>query len=100
MKKYSVLGNTLYYDPRTTLFSLYEIPEERLKGVPTVARNEKENSIRPTSYTFCIDVSDACNLRFDYCFNQSKQGRVVDSNEPALGMGYIYRRPSSVLPGC
>lgn len=79
MKKHSVLGNTLYYDPRTTLFSLYEIPEERLKGVPTVARDEKENSIRPTSYTFCIDVSDACNLRCDYCFNQSKQGRVVDS---------------------
>ena len=26
--------------------------------------------------------------------------KLVDSNEPALAMGYIYRRASSVLPGC
>ena len=33
--------------------------------------------MRPTSYSFCLNISDACNLRCDYCFNASKTGRLL-----------------------
>lgn len=32
----------------------------------------------PTSVTFCINLSDACNLGCDYCFNPNKQNISVD----------------------
>ena len=37
-----------------------------------------------TSATFCINLSDACNLRCDYCFNPSKSGRGVPLDEAIL----------------
>lgn len=38
---------------------------------------------KPTSYSFCLNISDSCNLRCAYCFNNNKQN-VLMSHETAL----------------
>ncbi len=35
-------------------------------------------AIRPRAYNFSLSISDACNMRCDYCFNQGKTGRLMD----------------------
>ena len=32
----------------------------------------------PTSITFCVNLSDGCNLKCDYCFNSLKSGKSID----------------------
>lgn len=74
------LGKTIIYDERTTAFHLRGFPESYTNPVlPVPPVEEMTKSISPSAYTFCISVSDACNLRCDYCFNKSKSGRTIDS---------------------
>jgi len=50
---------------------------------------------RPTSYTICLDISDACNLSCDYCFNKNKSGRLINPNEAIKALNVFF----SCFPG-
>ncbi len=39
---------------------------------------------RPTAYSFCLDVSDCCNLMCSYCFNKEKENTLM-TTKVALG---------------
>ncbi len=78
--EFSALGKTIYYDKESTFFSLIRPTDEELESFVSIPPIDKiMNTVKPTAYTFCIDVSDACNLRCDYCFNKNKSGKLIDS---------------------
>lgn len=78
--EFSALGRTIYYDEKSTAFSLFKPTSEELESlIPLPPMDEIIKTVQPTAYTFCIDVSDACNLCCDYCFNKNKSGRTIDS---------------------
>lgn len=51
-----------------------------------------QKTIQSTAYTFCINVSDACNLRCDYCFNKNKTGSIMDSDVAINYLEQMYQR--------
>lgn len=78
MFRFAELGKTVYYDERSSMFSLFEpTPEELASFAPLPPLEKMIEAMKPTAYTFCIDVSDACNLRCDYCFNKDKTGKTI-----------------------
>ena len=80
MTEFNALGRTIYYDERSTVFYLFRPTSEELESFVSLPPMDKIiKTIQPTAYTFCIDVSDACNLCCDYCFNKNKSGRTIDS---------------------
>ena len=80
MTEFNALGRTIYYDERSTVFSLFKPTSEELESFVLLPPMDKIiKTIQPTAYTFCIDVSDVCNLCCDYCFNKNKSGRTIDS---------------------
>ena len=80
MLKLQALGKTVYYDERSTFFSLGEFKQEQIQSFPPIPPIEELIAAsKPTAYTFCVDVSDSCNLRCDYCFNETKTGKTIDA---------------------
>lgn len=89
----SALGKAVFYDERTTAFSFLGPSDSTLEPILAIPPiDEIINSTTPTSYTFCIDVSDACNLRCEYCFNKSKTGRTIDSRKALLLLEQMFRK--------
>lgn len=87
MLKFRALGKTVYYDERSTFFSLDEPRQEEVQSFPPIPPIEELIAAsKPTAYTFCVDVSDSCNLRCDYCFNETKTGKTIDA---ATAISYL-----------
>jgi len=70
------LGETFYYDPQTgdVSFSKTDLKNngDAFSGPHSLPRQY--------SYSFCLNISDACNLHCTYCFNKTKTGRLLDAN--------------------
>ncbi len=67
----SFLDNKLYFDDSTKKFSLSPDGFSHFHQVqPSI--DEIIPYIKPTSYSFCLEISNACNLSCDYCFNKNK----------------------------
>lgn len=88
MEKYNVLGHVVYYDERSSCFFYAKPSEADIASLPSVADLSSRLKVKKTSYTFCIEISERCNLACDYCFNASKKGRVMSSVE---AIGYLER---------
>lgn len=91
IKQYEALGSHLYYNEVTGDFSL---EQERLllveeSAVPSVS--EILPYIKPVSYTFCIEVSNACNLACDYCFNDGKDGKVLSIRQATQQLDDLFK---------
>lgn len=87
MLKLRALGKTVYYDERSTFFSLGEFGQGEIQSFPPIPPIEELIAAsKPTAYTFCVDVSDSCNLRCDYCFNKTKTGKTIDA---ATAIAYL-----------
>ena len=43
--------------------------------------NEFLLNFRPRVFNFCLNISNACNLACDYCFNKSKNGKLMRSED-------------------
>lgn len=39
------------------------------------------DNFKPKTYSFCLNISDECNLRCSYCFNPNKKNRVMPLDE-------------------
>ena len=77
MKAFNVRGNEIYINPVNGDFSLDE--EELLTTLPyQVERHPPYSNNLYKSITFCLEVSDVCNLRCAYCFNPSKSGKRME----------------------
>ncbi len=92
MIQYSVLGEPFFFDPVSTGFSLEEI---ELNWSEKTINHFKEALLRETkitSYSFCINVSDACNLSCDYCFNQKKSGRILEKQTAISELERLFKK--------
>lgn len=77
--RHSILNKAIFIDGKTCCFAY---SENELNYYSS--RSFDFDSFKPdyskyntTSVTFCINLSDACNLRCDYCFNPNKQNKSV-----------------------
>ncbi len=77
MIRIQLLGNTLYFDPITDVFSLFPIVTDDDNEIPSI--DEIIPHVKPTCYSFCLEISDTCNLNCDYCFNVSKSNKLLSS---------------------
>lgn len=85
---HKVLNKEIYIDGSTGLFSFDKDLFNQL-----ITRRENINfddfrlnysEYNTTSVTFCINLSDACNLGCDYCLNPNKQNRSVSLEDALL----------------
>lgn len=72
---FEVFGDTLHFRPRAAQFALDEQELMGSNDLPPI--RELLSQIRPTTYSFCLNLIDSCNLRCDYCFNSEKSGRAI-----------------------
>lgn len=79
--KHQILKTNVFVDGKTGMFSFDELDFKNVLS----KQNIDFDSLKPvfseyntTSVTFCINLSNACNLACDYCFNQQKSGSSVD----------------------
>lgn len=72
---FTVFGDTLHFCPEAAQFALSE--EELMSSDALPPIPELIAQIRPTTYSFCLNLIDSCNLKCDYCFNSEKSGRTI-----------------------
>ena len=83
---YEILGKTVFIDGKTGLFSFNETNYDLMLKRDNFNFDLYEPRFyeyNTTSVTFCINLSDSCNLACDYCFNPKKQNKNI-SVENAL----------------
>ncbi len=80
---YKILGKNIYIDRRNGNFSdsyeeLVQPPFFEVEDAPAYSNNLYK------SVTFCLEISNVCNLSCSYCFNTNKTGermRIEDAKE-------------------
>ena len=76
----TILGKKLFIYPEQGLIIGEKIPFK--DGPYEPFSSGAHLSIPPiTAYTFCLMISDACNLKCDYCFNVEKSGRTMTADD-------------------
>ena len=83
-----VCENLLYFDCNSRVFYLDYPPvgvEVPFKSPPPELLLR---FLKRTSYTFCLQVSDACNLCCDYCFRRARSGSIMP---PDAAIKYLDR---------
>ena len=83
--RHLILNKEIFIDGKTCCFacSEAELNNYSSRSFDFDAFKPDYSKYNTTSVTFCINLSDACNLCCDYCFNPNKQSKSV-LNEDAL----------------
>lgn len=93
MNRYDVLGDVFFFDPVSTGFSLEDInlkwTQDEISGFH---RAFYENEKHITAYSFCLNISDACNLSCSYCFNTNKSGSRMDAESAIKILEDLFRK--------
>ncbi len=79
MKTFNILGYNLYLYEKTQNFSLSN--NEFDKETSLVITDDLLKSIDIKCYTFCINLSNNCNLNCKYCFNNEKNKKSFTTKE-------------------
>lgn len=79
---FSVLEQRLYLN--TLNGDVSDSEEEASSSDFKIQKETYLSRFKPTSYSFCLNISDACNLRCSYCFNSDKKSRLMS---PADAIG-------------
>lgn len=77
---FKIFDKTIYLDGATGIFAFdSETFNQLLSKNNTIFDSLKPNfyECNTSSVTFCINISNACNLRCDYCFNQTKDDKSI-----------------------
>lgn len=86
-KGLAILGKRVFIDGSTGLFafnkSLLDYQTKKTSAIDFDKYRPPFSEYKTTSVTFCINLSDSCNLSCDYCFNLKKNNKSV-SLEDAL----------------
>lgn len=78
---FSVADSTIFINPSNGDIS--DVEEDLINSPFKIDINDFLENFHPTSYSFCLDISDSCNLKCSYCFNGNKEN-VFMSSETAL----------------
>lgn len=90
LKQERILGQTIWVNPLNGDFSLDE----------AALRENEAFEIAPApdfslglyrAVTFCLEISDCCNLRCSYCFNPNKTGRKMTLRQAEQALDYLFR---------
>lgn len=73
VQSFTVLQDNLYIDEDSRAFSLN--PSLFPPAPPVIDLTQIARFVPRTAYSFCLAVSDRCNLHCSYCFNKNKSGR-------------------------
>ena len=77
--EYHIFGDRLLFLPEAAQFSLTE--EDLFDTEPLPSVQDLSKLSRTTTYSFCLNLIDACNLNCDYCFNTNKSGHGIRYDE-------------------
>ena len=77
--KYTILGTDVWVDGRSGCFAFSENDLNRnvSKSFDFDSFKPLYKEYNPTSVTFCLNLSDSCNLACDYCFNYKKKNKSI-----------------------
>ncbi len=50
------------------------------------------NSFKPTAYSFCLDISDCCNLKCSYCFNNDKENILMSPSVALDALDFFFEK--------
>ncbi len=80
---YKIFDKTIFIDGKTGCFAYSEKELDYYSSNSFNFDNFKPSfsEYNPTSMTFCINLSDACNLSCDYCFNRDKQNKSISIDD-------------------
>lgn len=70
-----ILGEKIFYNTHNSMFSKC-IDDTRMFS--KLDLYSYINDFKITSITLCVNISNTCNLRCDYCFNKVKNGEYFD----------------------
>lgn len=92
--RHNIFNQTIWIDGKTGIFANNEIYFNHL-----IKRSNIDfDSIKPgyleyntTSVTFCINLSNCCNLACDYCFNQNKSGDSIQIQDILLFLNTCFK---------
>ena len=73
--EFLVFGNKIYLNPENGDISDNKCDLENSQF--KLIKENYINSFKATSYAFCLNISDSCNLNCSYCFNQNKDSIIM-----------------------
>lgn len=76
--EFSALGLGLYLN---TLNGNVSDDLKEIESGDFVITPDAQKAFHPTAYSFCLNISDSCNLRCSYCFNESKKNRLMTAED-------------------
>ncbi len=93
--KYEINNKTIYVNKKNGDFSYYtEILDKNTFEVDETQINAK--NINVTFSILCINITNQCNLRCDYCFNYNKGNNVLKIDEIKFGIEKFIEKYSNV----
>lgn len=85
----SILNETIYIDNQNGNFSVRKDELLSYGSYPIDKAPDYSNNLY-SSMTFCLEISNACNLRCSYCFNQKKDGRRMTVETARKSLDYLF----------
>ena len=83
--EYNLFLNTLNGDISSS-------KEDILSNHYKINVDEYLKCFKPTSYSFCLDISDCCNLKCSYCFNKDKENLLMSSKTALNALDYFFNK--------
>lgn len=76
MIEFQIFDKRIYLNPKNgdVSFNLKEIENNEY----AINITDFLNNYKPNAYTFCLSISNACNLNCKYCFNKRKNGTLLE----------------------
>lgn len=78
MNQERILDILIYINPTNCAFSESIEQLKYNSGINLDFQKYTFENYHPSSITLCINLSDGCNLKCDYCFNSLKSGKSID----------------------
>lgn len=87
---FSVFDYNLFLN--TSNGDVSDFKKELLANCFKICIEDYLKNFKPTSYSFCLDISDCCNLRCSYCFNSNKENNLMDSKLALDALEYFFAK--------
>ncbi|MBE6143884.1 MAG: radical SAM protein [Erysipelotrichaceae bacterium] len=91
--KEKILDQIFYIDTRNSAFEVnidFLNYAKNLSDLDLIKYNLE--NYNPKFLSLCINLSDGCNLKCDYCFNSSKSGKSIDLNIVEQFLNYMFEK--------
>lgn len=88
--KFSVLNCELYLN--TLNGNISDIKEDISSNQFVVEKENYYKCFKPTAYSFCLNISDSCNLKCSYCFNLDKKNTLMSPTEAIKALDFFFNK--------